>query len=56
MNNHIREQGWPLSNAKIYQYAVDNYTEKVLDTKTVLTDKYAIGSSVEGLTLLQLEP
>ena len=50
MNNHIREQGWPLSNDKIYQYAVDNYTEKVLDTKTVLTDKYAIGESVEGLT------
>ena len=50
MNNHIREQGWPLSNAKIYEFAVDNYTEKVLDTQTVLTDKYAIGESVEGLT------
>lgn len=50
MNNHIREQGWPLSNDKIYQYAIDNYTEKVLDTKTVLTDKYAIGESVEGLS------
>mgnify|MGYP001160068075 FL=1 len=50
MNNHIREQGWPLSNKKIYEYAIDNYTEKILDTKTVLTDKYAIGESVEGLT------
>ena len=50
MNNHLRERGWPLSNEKLYQYAVDNYTERVIDTQTVLTDKYAIGNEVESLT------
>ena len=50
MNNHLRERGWPLSNKKLYQYAVDNYTERVIDTQTVLTDKYAIGNEVESLT------
>ena len=50
MNNHLRERGWPLSNEKLYQYAVDNYTERVIDTQAVLTDKYAIGNQVESLT------
>ena len=49
MNNHLREQGWPLSNQKLYDWAVKNYNERVIETKEVLTDKFAIGNTVEGL-------
>ncbi len=48
MNDKLREQGWPLSNAKIYDWAVKNYNERVITTQNVLTDKFDIGRTIRG--------
>ena len=50
MNDHLREQGWPLSNSKLFEFATKTYDERVLETKTPLSDKFAIGNEVEGLS------
>ena len=50
MNDKLREQGWPLSNSKLYDWAVKNYNERVITTKDVLTDKFAIGKTIQGNT------
>ena len=50
MNDHLREQGWPLSNFKLFEFATKKYNERVLETKTILSDKFAIGNDVEGLS------
>ena len=48
MNDKLREQGWPLSNAKIYDWAVKNYNERVITTQDVLTDKFDVGKTIKG--------
>ena len=50
MNDKLREQGWPLSNSKLYDWAVKNYNERVITTKSVLTDKFAVGKTIQGNT------
>ena len=46
MNDKLREQGWPLSPSKLYDWAVKNYNERVITTKSVLTDKFAVGKTI----------
>jgi len=48
MNDNIREQGWPLSNTDIVAFAQSELTLTTLTTRTVLTDKFKIGQTVEG--------
>lgn len=50
MNDNIREQGWPLSNREILDLAMKEHPLYTLTTKTVLTDKFKIGQTVNGLT------
>ena len=50
MNDKLREQGWPLSHSKLYDWAVKNYNERVITTKSVLTDKFAVGKTIQGNT------
>ena len=48
MNDKLREQGWPLSNAKIHDWAIKNYNERVITTQSVLTDKFDVGRTIQG--------
>lgn len=48
MNDKLREQGWPLSPSKLYDWAVKNYNERVITTKSILTDKFAVGKTIQG--------
>lgn len=50
MNDHIREQGWPLSNNKILEKAIKDHPHKVITTRSVLTDKLKKGQTIIGNT------
>ena len=51
MNNKLREQGWPLSNAKAETYAKRKYPNKVITTRTSLTSLtgfFKTGDTITG--------
>lgn len=51
MNPKIREQGWPLSNQKLLEYAQDAHPNKTLTTRdslTSITGFFKTGDTVEG--------
>jgi len=51
MNNKLREQGWPLSNKKVLEYAQKYYPNKTLTTRdslSTITGFYKTGDVVEG--------
>jgi len=50
LNDNIREQGWPLSNTKIVEYAQRELSKYVITTKSVLTDKTVLlkGNTIVG--------
>src|SRR5210317_537370 len=48
MNDNIREQGWPLSNREMLDFAQSELALNTLTTKTVLTDKFKKGQTIEG--------
>ena len=50
MNDNIREQGWPLSNNKILEKAIEDHPHKVITTRAVLTDKLKKGQTILGNT------
>jgi len=50
MNDNIREQGWPLSNREILLFVQKELALNTITTKTVLTDKFKIGQTVEGIS------
>jgi hypothetical protein len=50
MNDKLRERGWPLTNREIYEKAQADYSETVLTTRTVLTDKFKVGQTITGTT------
>lgn len=52
LNDHIRQQGWPLSVQEIRAKAIADYTNKVITTRnvSVLFDHFLIGDSVSGQT------
>ena len=53
MNNKLREQGWPLSNAKAETYAKRKYPNKVITTRTSLTSLtgfFKTGDTITGRT------
>lgn len=49
MNDNIREQGWPLSNREILEFVYREFPYKTLTTKTVLTNKFRVGQTIEGV-------
>lgn len=50
MNDHIREQGWPLNNAQILKKAMDDHPDMIITTRSTLTDKLKIGQTITGQT------
>lgn len=50
MNDNVREQGWPLSNREILDFAQSELALNTLTTKTVLTDKFKKGQTIEGVS------
>jgi len=50
MNDNIREQGWPLSNNKILEKAIEDHPDKIITTRSVLTDKLKINQTIIGNT------
>ena len=50
MNDAIREQGWPVSNNKVFELAEIKYATRVITTKTKLTDKFKVGQTITGAT------
>lgn len=50
MNQKLREQGWPLSSANLFAFAQKEYNHSVVTTRDIITDKFAIGQTMTGLT------
>lgn len=50
VNEKLRESGWPLGPGRVFELAKRLYADKVMTTKTVLTDKFKIGQSISGLS------
>lgn len=50
VNEKLRESGWPLAPGRVFDLAKKLYADKVMTTKTVLTDKFKIGQSISGLS------
>ena len=50
VNEKLRESGWPLGPGRVFELAKKLYADKVMTTKTVLTDKFKIGQSISGLS------
>jgi hypothetical protein len=50
MNDNIREQGWPLSNRELLLFVQKELALNTITTKTVLTDKFKIGQTIEGVS------
>lgn len=50
LNDHIREQGWALSNEMITKKAIDDHPDKILTTTAPLVTNFKIGQRVIGLT------
>lgn len=50
MNDKIKERGWPLTNRALDQKIKNTYKNKVITTRTALTDKFKINQSVTGNT------
>lgn len=50
MNDHIREQGWPLTNYQLQQKALEIYPYFTLTTTDAIPSSFDIGQTVTGLT------
>lgn len=50
MNDHIREQGWPLTNREIDKKAETDYPYVTLTTTANIATAFDIGQTVEGLS------
>ena len=50
LNDHIREQGWPLSYPELIKMIQKNHPNTVLETKDVLTGIFKPGQTVHGLS------
>lgn len=48
MNDKIREQGWPLTNQQLIEYAVSVYTHTAIITRTSLNSIFKVGQDVRG--------
>ena len=48
MNDKIREQGWPLTNQQLIEYAVRAYTHTAIITRTSLNGIFKVGQTVRG--------
>lgn len=50
LNPKLRGSGWPLSNRDLLSKAQADYSKKVITTRTVLTDKFKVGQTIQGNT------
>lgn len=48
MNDVVREQRWPVTDARLFDAAVAKYPTKVITTRTKLTDKMKVGQTLTG--------
>ena len=50
MNPKLREQGWPISNAKLFTLAQERYNAKVITTLNNISQIMKVGRTIRGLT------
>ena len=48
MNNHLREQGWPLDHTEVVEKAKRDLPYLTLSTNDLIVDDFAIGSTVQS--------
>lgn len=48
MNDHVREQGWPLTELQLKERAATDFPHRVLTTNTELTGVFKVGQTVTG--------
>ena len=48
MNDHLREQGWPLDQVEIVKKAKKDFPYITLTTEDTVLDSFSVGSTVEG--------
>lgn len=49
MNDNIREQGWPLSNTEIVNFAQRELNLNTITTRTTLSNKFRTGNTLRGV-------
>jgi hypothetical protein len=50
INEKLRESGWPLGPGRVFDHAKKIYSDYILNTRTVLTDKFKVGQTITGLS------
>lgn len=48
LNDHLREQGWPLTNVELEETVKERFTHTVLTTRQYMFDKFKVGQTVQG--------
>ena len=50
MNTSLRDSGWPLSQNKVFERAVEIYDGNIMTTRSTLTDRCKVGETIQGLS------
>lgn len=50
INDHIREQGWPLSNRELFNKVVKDFPHTTITTRDLLASVFKVGETLQGLS------
>lgn len=50
LNDHIREQGWPLDHSNLEKKINENFPNTVLVTRDAIHNKFKVGQTITGLS------
>jgi len=50
INDHIREQGWPLSNRELFDKVVKDFPHTTITTRDLLASVFKVGETLQGLS------
>lgn len=50
LNDNIREKGWPLTQQKLYEFALKKYPNKVMNLNIDISKKFLLGQEITGVT------
>lgn len=50
LNDKIREKGWPLTQQKLYEFALKKYPNKVMNLSIDISKKFLLGQEITGVT------
>jgi hypothetical protein len=50
INDHIREQGWPLSNRELFDKVVKDFPYTTITTRDLLASVFKVGETLQGLS------